>query len=104
MSLDEFELQELLHAFNNPSEIENNGEWIDWVFKLRGPTRRDALQFLEGWNAARIAIAGIIPLCFSTMVGIVWSAYTGDVQTAFTVAGFILTAGTCKCANDLQLT
>jgi hypothetical protein len=27
---------------------------------------------------------------------VVWSIRSTDIQTAFTVAGFILTAGTCK--------
>lgn len=104
MSLDEFELLELLYAFNNPSEIDGKGEWIEWVFNLRGSDQRYALEFVEGWNTTRIAIACAIPLVTSTVVGTVWSARTGDVQTAFTVAGFILTSGTCKFTAALRLT
>lgn len=48
----------------------------------------------------RIAMAGSTPLIFSTVMGIAWSVRSGDVQTAFTVAGFILTAGTCKLPSD----
>jgi hypothetical protein len=38
----------------------------------------------------------MISLVASTAMGIVWSVKTRDVQTAFTVAGFVLTAGTCE--------
>jgi hypothetical protein len=68
--------------------------WIDWIFQLRQENRRHALEFIEGWNAYKIYVAGILPLAASTLMGIVWSMKTGDVQTAFTVAGFVLTAGT----------
>jgi hypothetical protein len=54
------------------------------------------LEFVEGWNALRICVTAAVPLAVSTMLGIGWSVRTGDVQTAFTIAGFVLTAGTCK--------
>jgi hypothetical protein len=92
--LDEFVLQEMLFAFNAPSKITTENDWIDWVFRLRQVDRRHALEFVEGWNGARIAVAGTLPLLISTIVGVVWSVKSGDVQTAFTVAGFILTGGT----------
>lgn len=41
-------------------------------------------------------MAGSLPLLASTIVGIAWSVKTGDIQNAFSVAGFILTAGSCK--------
>jgi len=94
--LDNFVLQEVLYAYRNPSKIDTDHAWIDWVFRLRQPDRRHALEFVEDWNGTRIAMAGSTPLIFSTVVGIVWSVKSGDVQTSFTVAGFILTAGTRK--------
>jgi hypothetical protein len=84
----------VLFAYLNPSSVDTDHAWIDWIFRLRQPDRRHALEFVEGWNGTRIAVAGITPMVFSTLVGIIWSARSGDVQTAFTVAGFILTAGT----------
>lgn len=96
MPLDDFVLQEILFAYGNPNKIETSTEWIDWVFRLRQSDRRHALEFVEGWNGTRIAVAGLTPLFFSCLLGIVWSWKTGDVQTAFTVAGFVLTAGTCE--------
>lgn len=84
----------MLFAYLNPSSVDTDHAWIDWIFRLRQPDRRHALEFVEGWNGTRIAVAGITPMVFSTLVGIIWSVRSGDVQTAFTVAGFILTAGT----------
>ena len=96
MSLDDFVLQEVFYAYQNPSKITTEHEWIDWVFRLRQPDRRHAVEFVEGWNGTRIAVAGSIPLLLSTVVGIVWSVKGGGVQNAFSVAGFILIAGSCE--------
>lgn len=68
------------------------------MFRLRQPDRRHALEFVEGWNGTRIAVAGSIPLVVSTMVAIVWSAKGSGVQDGFAVAGFILTAGSLLLA------
>ena len=97
MPLDDVALQEIFYAYSNPSKIEDNQfktPWIEWVYKLRKPDHRHALEFVENWDGTRIAIAGILPWLFSMIIGVVWSAKGGDVQTAFTVAGFILTSGT----------
>ncbi|KAH0555716.1 hypothetical protein GP486_006339, partial [Trichoglossum hirsutum] len=95
--LDDVDLQDILYAYNNPSTLsdsEDETPWINWVYGLRKPYRRHAIEFVEGWDQKRIAIAGTLPWLFSTIVGVVWSAKGGDVQTAFTVAGFLLTSGT----------
>jgi hypothetical protein len=90
---DEFE-RELLWYYYNPSKVPKNMAYIEWVFKLRGSGHRHAIQVVEGWSSLRIAIAGSMPVVISAIVGIAWSARTGDVVSAFTVALFILTAGT----------
>lgn len=96
--LDNFVLQEILYAFNHPSKVDTHHDWIDWVFQLRQPDKRHALEFVEGWNGTRIAVAGSVPMVFSTLVGLIWSIRSGDWQTAFTVASFILTLGTLLLA------
>jgi hypothetical protein len=90
---DEFE-RELLWYYYNPSKAPENTTYIEWVFNLRCFGHRHALQVVEGWSSLRIAIAGSMPAVISSIVGIAWSARTGDVVSAFTVALFILTAGT----------
>jgi hypothetical protein len=92
--LDEFTMQEVLYAYNHPSEFGTETDWIEWVFRLRQPDKRHALEFVEGWNGTRIAVLGSLPCIASTLVGVIWSARGGDIQTAFTVAGFILTVAT----------
>jgi hypothetical protein len=37
-----------------------------------------------------------VPWVAATVVGVTWVVKAGDRQTAFTVAAFILTVGTCK--------
>jgi hypothetical protein len=56
-------------------------------------------------DGTRIAVLGSLPCIASTLVGVVWSARGGDVQTAFTVAGFILTVATgeFRCVSGVAL-
>lgn len=100
-------MREVLYAYNHPSEFGSETDWIEWVFRLRQPNRRHALNFVEGWKGTRIAIAGTMPCILSTMVGIICSARGGDIQTAFTVASFILTIATgefkdLRCTNCME--
>lgn len=94
--LDDFTLQEIFYAYQNPNSVEPDQEWIDWVFRLRQPDRRHALEFVEDWSGFRIGLVGSIPWVAATVVGVTWVAKGGDTQTAFTVAAFILTVGTSK--------
>ncbi|OCL04089.1 hypothetical protein AOQ84DRAFT_127113 [Glonium stellatum] len=91
---DDFVLQEMMYAYKHPDTIKTDDEWIRWIFRLRRRERRHALEFVEGWSGTRIAIAGTTPWLASCLVGIIWSAARGNIQTAFTVAGFILTSST----------
>jgi hypothetical protein len=94
---DNFTLQEVFYAYKNPSEVDQNAtDWIEWVYRLRQDDRRHALEFVEGWSGFRIALLGSVPWVAATVVGVTWVVKAGDRQTAFTVAAFILTVGTCK--------
>jgi hypothetical protein len=84
-------MQEVLYAYNHPSEFGSETDWIDWVFRLRQPDKRHALEFVEGWDGTRIAVLGLIPCVASALIGVIWTARGGDAQTAFTVSSFILT-------------
>jgi hypothetical protein len=100
--IDDFTLQEIFFAYSKPSTIKSTFEWVDWVFELRQPNQRHALEFVEGWSGFRVAIVGSMPMFISTVVGITWAA-KGDVTTAFTVAAFILTLGTSKYLYCVRL-
>ncbi|CAM1502098.1 Fc.00g040820.m01.CDS01 [Cosmosporella sp. VM-42] len=96
--LDDMVLQEMMYAYRNPHKLESNDEWIQWVFRLRRKDKRHAIEFVEGWNTTRIAIAGSVPWLISWLVGIIWAASRGDSQTAFTIASFILTSSSILLA------
>lgn len=92
--LDDFVLQEMFYAYRHPNSVKTKTSWIEWVFRLRDRNKRHALEFVEGWNSTRVIIAATVPWLISCLVGVVWTAMGKDAQTAFTVAGFILTSGT----------
>ena len=52
-----------------------------------------ALEFFEGWNGTRTAVAGSITLLLSTVLGVVWSVKGSGIQDGFAISSFILTAG-----------
>lgn len=89
----EYVKQDILFAYRHPDKLHSDGEWIQWVFNLRQPGRRFALEFVESWSALRILTPVSILLVFSTAVGISWAAAKDDAQTAFTIASFVLGAG-----------
>jgi hypothetical protein len=89
----------MMYAYNHPSRLQlspsrntQSDDWIKWVFRLRRRDRRHALEFVEGWNTTRIAVAGTVPWLSSCLLGVVWTVMGGDPQTAFTVASFLLTS------------
>jgi len=57
----------MLHAYNNPSTVKTEDEWIQWVFSLRQVDARHALQFVEDWSGIRIAVVGSIPWTGATI-------------------------------------
>lgn len=45
------------------------------------------IEFVERFQLKRIAITVLIPVFMSLVVGVVYSGITGDVSSAFTIAG-----------------
>ncbi|KAL4967182.1 uncharacterized protein BDV14DRAFT_198281 [Aspergillus stella-maris] len=68
------------------------------VYKLRQPTRRFALEFVEAWSALKILIAASAVLAISAAIGIVSAISLNDAQIAFTIASFILCGGSSVLA------
>jgi hypothetical protein len=95
VEIDPLAMQDLLHCYYNPSAIVNQkGErddvYIHWVFDLKGkkiPLSPRVCRRLE-WETHRN--------CRVDSTGIILTSLLRDMQTAFTVAGFILTIGTGK--------
>lgn len=86
-----------MYAYLHPSRVSSSDDWIRWVFRLRRADRRHAVEFVEGWDSTRIAVAGAFPWFSSCLVAVAWTAAGGDPQTTFTVASFILTSSSSMC-------
>ena len=54
------------------------------------------IEFVEGWQLTRIAIAVLIPVIASLVLAVLYSVFTQDVSSAFTIAG------ECLCVSDID--
>jgi hypothetical protein len=50
-----------------------------------------SIEFIEGWSRSRIAILAIIPVVFSLAIGFYYQYAFDDVQTAWSLASYIVT-------------
>ncbi|RPD58615.1 hypothetical protein L226DRAFT_466392 [Lentinus tigrinus ALCF2SS1-7] len=50
------------------------------------------IEFVEGWQLTRIAVAILLPVVASLILGVVYSILENDVSSAFTVAGYMTSA------------
>lgn len=87
-----------MHAYHHPGVVRPDLEWVDWFtrFKDDNPDQTVGLEFVEGlWAEKLVAIALLITIAI-IMISIVWVIEGGQLQTVFTVMGFVLTgaAGT----------
>ncbi|RJE19883.1 hypothetical protein PHISCL_07774 [Aspergillus sclerotialis] len=91
--LPEYVKQDILFAYKYPEKLYSDREWIHWVYNLRQPDRRYALEFVESWSSPKILVALSVLLASSTALGIAWAVVKDDAQTAFSIASFVLGAG-----------
>ncbi|KAH0603950.1 uncharacterized protein H6S33_006981 [Morchella sextelata] len=93
LQLDAASRNSILHAFNKPHKISTTNDWVDWIFRIKGLSpNRYGLEFVQGWDGRKIVILAAVPWIGSVITAFLWSALTGDVQTAMAVASYILTA------------
>ncbi|OCH91712.1 hypothetical protein OBBRIDRAFT_872234 [Obba rivulosa] len=61
---------------------------------MRALTRRAdyGIEFVERWQVTRLVIAIVLPLALSLLVAIIYTLRTGDVSSAFTIAGYMTSA------------
>ena len=85
-----------MFAYANPLKVTSKHDWVEWAFKLKQKDKRYALEFVEGWEATRIAVLGSVLWMASFLLGIIWSVRGGDIQTVFTVASFVLAAASSR--------
>ena len=62
----------------------------------RDPEKTVGLEFLEGLWAEKLALVAVLITIAIVIVSIVWCIRGGDLQTVFTVMGFVLTGAAGK--------
>ena len=81
-----------MHAVHHPDHIRPVHEWVDWFtdFKASDGGKTVGLEFQEGLWAEKLAIIAILITIAIIIVSIVWVVKGGQLQTVFTVMGFVL--------------
>lgn len=81
-----------MHAIHHPDRIRPDHEWVDWFvrFKAGDGGKTVGLEFKESLWAEKLALIAIIITIAIIVVSIVWCLRGGDLQTVFTVMGFVL--------------
>ena len=81
-----------MHAVHHPDHIRPVHEWVDWFtdFKASDGGKPVGLEFQEGLWAEKLAIIAILITIAIIIVSIVWVVKGGQLQTVFTVMGFVL--------------
>ena len=81
-----------MHAVHHPDHIRPDYEWVDFFTQLKDNDRGKSvgLEFNEGLWAEKLAIIAIIATIAIIVVSIVWCVRGGQLQTVFTVMGFVL--------------
>jgi len=97
-------LDELAEAYQNSAGLDfRSGEaWRKWVCRNlndKGHNPREtcetcgySLECYFSYSPRRIAFAILVPLLISIATGISYQVKTGDVQTAWSIASYIVTA------------
>ena len=82
-----------MHAVHHPDRIHPAHEWVDWFtdFKASDRGKPVGLEFQEGLWAEKLAIIAILITIAIIIVSIIWVIRGGQLQTVFTVMGFVLT-------------
>ena len=90
-----------MHAYHHPDRLRPAHEWVDWFveFKAEDRGKTVGLEFQEALWAEKLAIIAILITIAIIVVSIVWSLRGGELQTVFTVMGFVLTGAAGKSSN-----
>jgi hypothetical protein len=80
------------HAYHHPERIRPDHLWVDWFveFDRSSPGETKGLEFKEGLWAEKLLIVAVLCTITIITVSVVWCALGGDLQTVFTVMGFVL--------------
>lgn len=89
-----------MHAVHHPDRIRPAHEWVDWFTEFKAGDRGKpvGLEFQEGLWAEKLAIIAILITIAIIIVSIVWVVKGGQLQTVFTVMGFVLSGAAGECS------
>ncbi|KDQ58981.1 hypothetical protein JAAARDRAFT_128014 [Jaapia argillacea MUCL 33604] len=73
---------------NHPNSMKGRYEFMQ-VLTARPDL---GIEFVERWQASRIAIAVITPVAMSLLFALLWAHFKGDVSGAFTISGYMTSA------------
>lgn len=85
----------LAHLFHHPSEA----DVVPYLYrripkKLKKQEKGDdngwGVQFIEGLDLSRVFIFGCVGSALAIVPGVYWSVTKDDIQSGFTISGFIL--------------
>ena len=90
-----------MHAYHHPDRLRPAHEWVDWFVEFKADDRGKTvgLEFQEALWAEKLAIIAILITIAIIIVSIVWSLRGGELQTVFTVMGFVLTGAAGKSSD-----
>ena len=93
-----------MHAFHHPDRIRPVHDWVDWFTEFKAGDRGKpvGLEFQEGLWAEKLAIIAILITIAIVIVSIVWVVKGGQLQTVFTVMGFVLSGAAGECFRVLH--
>ncbi len=82
-----------MHAVHHPDRIRPDYEWVDWFSRFKADDRGKTvgLEFQEGLWAEKLALIAVLITVAIIVVSVIWVVQGGDLQTVFTVMGFVLT-------------
>ena len=91
-----------MHALHHPDRLRPAHEWVDWFseFKAQDRGKTVGLEFQEALWAEKLAIIAILITIAIVIVSIVWVLKGGQLQTVFTVMGFVLTGAAGKSSQQ----
>lgn len=83
-----------MHCYHHPTHVRTNHDWVDWFaeFDATDPEKTYGLEFVEGVWAEKLGVIAIAINIAIITVSIIWSLRGGNLQTIFTVMGFVITA------------
>lgn len=80
----------LRFLLDHPEALKGRNDFVRTLLESPGV----GIEFVERWQAKRLALAVLIPVALSLIASLVYAGVTNDVSTAFTIG--------CECPGCLS--